>query len=287
MCCVAFFVALISCLLGCFLLSDVRLLISDKYGANCPHGGVNLYEMTAIIAFAKMDKLSYVINQSSGCEDINKLWHTPGGLIHIAARYGQNDVVRFLLENGADVNLSRDDGQTPLILALDNDHVETALYLLNHNADPTAKSISVFTALSLASARGLLPVVMYLTMLDAIDTDFVPPESPERYTALHYAIMNNQAGVVEYLCNLPTHKRPNVFAMAYIHYNQGIQISMNALHLAAACTRCTDPRIFEALIKVGAMLIVSENEDVVVPYLYAMVSKNQTALHALDNHKEF
>lgn len=49
-----------------------------------------------------------------------------------ASEYGHNDVVRFLLERGADLAWSRKDGQTPLHGAVIGGHLETVRLLLKH-----------------------------------------------------------------------------------------------------------------------------------------------------------
>jgi hypothetical protein len=51
-----------------------------------------------------------------------------------ACAYGRNNVVEFLLENGADLTAKRGDGQTALHLAVIGGHVETVKLLLRRNA---------------------------------------------------------------------------------------------------------------------------------------------------------
>jgi ankyrin repeat protein len=61
----------------------------------------------------------------------------PGALsaLHFAARHGDLDSVRVLAEAGADLNPAMAEGTTPIIMAIVNGHYELALYLLNHGAD--------------------------------------------------------------------------------------------------------------------------------------------------------
>jgi ankyrin repeat protein len=68
---------------------------------------------------------------------------TMGGLtaLHVAARDGQFDAVRALLDSHADINAQTDtDKSTPLILALINGHYDLAKYLIDHGADVTLTS---------------------------------------------------------------------------------------------------------------------------------------------------
>jgi ankyrin repeat protein len=92
-----------------------------------------------------------------------------GGLaaLHFAARNGQLDAVRALVEGGADVNqLSGADKSTPLVLAISNGYYDLGKFLLDNGADP-----------NLANADGLTP--LYAT----IEKQFAPVSwSPTRPT---------------------------------------------------------------------------------------------------------
>jgi ankyrin repeat protein len=68
---------------------------------------------------------------------------TMGGLtaLHVAARDGQFDAVRALLDAHADIDAQTDtDKSTPLILALINGHYDLATYLIDRGADVTLTS---------------------------------------------------------------------------------------------------------------------------------------------------
>ncbi len=63
-----------------------------------------------------------------------------GGLTPLlyAARSGCLTCVQAIVEAGADVDLPSPEGETPLLVALDNFQFEVAKYLLDHGASPTA-----------------------------------------------------------------------------------------------------------------------------------------------------
>jgi ankyrin repeat protein len=92
-----------------------------------------------------------------------------GGLaaLHFAARNGQLDAARALIEGGADINqVNTSDGSTALITAASNGHYELAKYLLDKGAD-----------VNLANQDGLTP--LYAT----IEAQFAPTSwSPTRLT---------------------------------------------------------------------------------------------------------
>jgi uncharacterized protein len=65
-----------------------------------------------------------------------------------AARDGQLDAARALVEAGADVNdVGAGEKLTPMVMAISNGHYDLAKYLLDHGADPKLASDSGLTAL--------------------------------------------------------------------------------------------------------------------------------------------
>ena len=57
-----------------------------------------------------------------------------GSLLHYGAMYGQVELIRLLLENGAVVDHLDSWGNTPLFAAVSNGHTEAARLLLSHGA---------------------------------------------------------------------------------------------------------------------------------------------------------
>ena len=67
--------------------------------------------------------------------DLINLAHTNGErLLTLACELAYEDVVRVLLEKGADVQVSNSVGQTPLMIAATNGHAAIAKLLLDHGA---------------------------------------------------------------------------------------------------------------------------------------------------------
>ena len=69
-------------------------------------------------------------------ERIGFLGYTP---LHEAAKEGRIDVLRLLLENGADANAEANGQYTPLHIAASMDNVDCVVELLKYNADVTKK----------------------------------------------------------------------------------------------------------------------------------------------------
>jgi ankyrin repeat protein len=69
-------------------------------------------------------------------EDLNLPDNAGNSPLQIAALEGYVDIVKFLLEKGADVDTRNIDKETPLIDAVENGHLEVVKLLLEHGANP-------------------------------------------------------------------------------------------------------------------------------------------------------
>lgn len=90
--------------------------------------------------------------------DVNlqgEAWYTA---LHCAAAAGHVDLVKWLLDKGANVTLFRGHN-TPLHSAAASGQLEVVRILLQHGADPEAKGIDESTPLELASGVGNLELV--------------------------------------------------------------------------------------------------------------------------------
>jgi len=82
--------------------------------------------------------------------------------LHRAAQYGHHGVVEYLVNQKAEINAKDNDNQTPLHLAAENGHLSVVEYLVNQKADINAKTQKESTPLHLAASKGHLSVVEYL-----------------------------------------------------------------------------------------------------------------------------
>lgn len=72
----------------------------------------------------------------------------------VASLTGHKDIVKVLLDNGAEVDTRADDGRTPLMLAAAKGDSDLAAALLAAGADPTLVDKSGATGAALAAAKG-------------------------------------------------------------------------------------------------------------------------------------
>lgn len=79
--------------------------------------------------------------------------------LHMAVDRGLMDVVEFLLERKAAVNLADNDGQTPLHYACICEHEGVVKVLLAHDADPNIEDHAGDTPRDVATSAGLLAML--------------------------------------------------------------------------------------------------------------------------------
>ena len=109
------------------------------------------------------------LNPDGRCahRDSPPIWH--------AAQQGHLEVVRLLLEAGADMNAANTDGTTALFVAAEWGYLEVVRLLIEAEADMNAKDAHGDTALLVAAMRGHLEVVRLLLKagadMNVVDTD--------------------------------------------------------------------------------------------------------------------
>ena len=112
-----------------------------------------------------------------------------------ASEKGHLEIVRLLLENGADPNRRLHNEDTPLIIASRIGHLEIVRLLLEYGANPNLKNKYGNTPLMLASQKGLLEMVRLLLEHGA------DPTIKDKYGffALMYALKQGNNDIVDLL----------------------------------------------------------------------------------------
>jgi len=115
--------------------------------------------------------------------------------LHEAARGGYPEIVKLLLEKGAQVNIRNEGGATPLHYAARNGNIEVMEILLENGADVTQKGTGCGTALQWAARNGQIQAIKTL-MSNGVD---INQRGSDDVTALMDAVSNGQLETVEFL----------------------------------------------------------------------------------------
>ena len=127
--------------------------------------------MTAIAERAGPGTIRGLLEQGAHVDQIDQQGIWP---LFLAAQNGDAEVVRALLDGGADANKARtDDGTTPLLIAAEKGHVGVACALLESGAGAdvnAARSDGGGSPLSVACQHGHCKVVSLLLDHGAVET---------------------------------------------------------------------------------------------------------------------
>lgn len=110
-------------------------------------------------------------------------------LLWYAPKYNKNkqqkDIIKLLLEYGANPNCSDASGVTPIITAAGWNDLETFKLLINNGADPKKCDHSSFSPLYYAIKEESIDIIDYIVKECNIDIDEIDPISGK--TVFHYA----------------------------------------------------------------------------------------------------
>ncbi|XP_053329732.1 BCL-6 corepressor-like protein 1 isoform X2 [Spea bombifrons] len=122
---------------------EARRLIVNK------NAGETLLQRAARLGYK--DVVLYCLQRDLG--DINHRDNAGYTALHEACARGWTEILQILLDNGANVNCSAQDGTRPIHDAVVNDNLETVWLLLSYGADPTLATYSGQTPMKLASSE--------------------------------------------------------------------------------------------------------------------------------------
>lgn len=119
-------------------------------------------------------------------------------LIHIAVLMKNPAFIKLMLEQGADINLRNDNGQTPLDLAIEGDDYPSAKFLIESGADVSARGNRARTALHHAAELERINIIDALidagADVNAMDEEGLTPfhlaVARERYNGWKLLLQN-------------------------------------------------------------------------------------------------
>ncbi|XP_063046581.1 BCL-6 corepressor-like protein 1 [Engraulis encrasicolus] len=124
---------------------EVRRLIVNK------NAGETLLQRAARLGY--QDVVMYCLEKDA--QEVNRRDNAGYTALHEACARGWTQIVQLLLEHGADVNCSAQDGTRPLHDAVAADNLPAAWILLTHGADPTLATYSGQTVVKLAHSPSM------------------------------------------------------------------------------------------------------------------------------------
>ena len=142
----------------------------------------------------------------------------------IAVDRGHIEIVKFLIDQNADINAIFEDGATALILGSEKGHKEIVANLLKKGANVSAQNKSGITALLSASMKGHFDIVKDLVKHGA-DVNITWPEGKHKdYTPLMFAASSGDNHAVKILLEAGADPDAEI--------SHGYQLGTNALTLA-------------------------------------------------------
>ncbi|XP_064402664.1 uncharacterized protein LOC135348400 isoform X9 [Halichondria panicea] len=159
----------------------------------------------------------------------------------IASQYGHSDVVKILIEKGAQVNIQLNDGRSALMIASQNGHSDVVKILIEKGAQVNMQKNDGWSALMIASENGHSDVIKILIEKGAQ----VNMQNNDGWSALMIASQNGHSDVVKILIE----KR----AQVNMQNNDGF----SALMIAASQNGHSD--VVKVLIEKGAQVNMQDN----------------------------
>jgi ankyrin repeat protein len=124
-------------------------------------------------------------------QELSSAFYTP---LHYASYNGKLQIAKYLIENGADINVQTLDLYTPLHFAIKYGHVNLAKYLIEQGADINLQTYKKEAAIHISIAKGLYSLSKLL-----IDKGADLTMSAEHGTPLHYAEMYGDLKIAKHL----------------------------------------------------------------------------------------
>ncbi|KAG6991162.1 hypothetical protein G7Y79_00056g090430 [Physcia stellaris] len=169
-------------------LDIVELLLErGAYLLGNPYGETSLH---VAAKYGSADVVKRLLDRGADIMARNSSGYTP---LHDAAMEGSSEIVSMLLDSGSDVNITSNEyGETPLHIAVNNQDIETTVVLLKHGASLSARDREENTPIHFAARYGSDDI------LDKLLNYVEQPSDIDLYdgggnTALHIAVQSSSS----------------------------------------------------------------------------------------------
>jgi len=146
-------------------------------------GGKGVLQEAA--ASGKINVIKYLVSNGANVNvGVEHLGRTP---LHNAAAHGQFETVKYLISIGADVNAKRDNNRTPLFEATLCGKTEIVKYLVSAGADVNVKTSGGNTMLHYAAEKGYIEIVEFLISMGLdVNVQGLYGRTPLHNAAIHF-----------------------------------------------------------------------------------------------------
>uniref|UniRef100_A0A672YEZ9 Tetratricopeptide repeat, ankyrin repeat and coiled-coil containing 1a n=1 Tax=Sphaeramia orbicularis TaxID=375764 RepID=A0A672YEZ9_9TELE len=148
--------------------------------------------LSAAAGRGRTEMVVFLLERGAGLEIPNRRGMVP---LLSASKHGHTQIVELLLKHGTDINVTDKQGRTPLMLAASEGHTSTVDLLLSKGASLSSTDQDSLTALSWACLKGQKGTVQLLVEAGA---DLNQPDRQGR-TPLDLAALNGDADIVHCL----------------------------------------------------------------------------------------
>lgn len=182
--------------------------------------------------------------------------------LHLSCFSGNMELVSYIVECGASLNVQNVGGMTPLHIACDRQYNEIAIFLIKKGADLSLRNKAGFSALHIICSRGNVDLIqdiisMPRSVLPELDLEV---KTENGLSLMHVAVKSGHLNIVRAL----------IFQQSLV--NKRDESNKTPLHYA-----CMDGQveIAEVLLTHGSFINAREN-DGMTPFLYACQNGNLT-----------
>jgi ankyrin repeat protein len=195
------------------------------------------------------------------------------------------EIMKILLDSGADINQKNKKGESPIFRATRNNNIDIIKFLLDSGADINAKTNRGLTPLSTAAFNNYIDMIKVLVKRGA---DINTSDTSRGWSPLDNAIYKGNITIVKYLCENGATITENSFSIAIeegyanvLKYFKklGLNAPANSIY---SLVKNNNPKLINLLLKMGGDLNYIDDSGE-TPLSIAMFNKSYECMEALCN----